>query len=75
MELVRCRDGGMAPGVIVCRHLAEGASREWIEIPTPLGESNDYLCPECFEKGPEGLTEDDLVLICLHCAREMRGQE
>jgi hypothetical protein len=70
MPLVQCSDGKMAPGCVVCRHLADGLSSEWIEIPMEGEEVSDYLCPECIEKGPEGIPESDLRSFCMHCARK-----
>ena len=74
VSLIRCADGDMAPAVIVCRPRAGGTSREWIEVPTDGSEASDWLCPECFDKGPEVLTVDDLAAVCMHCARRMREE-
>jgi hypothetical protein len=62
----------MAPMIIVCRHLLDGTSKEWVELPDPDEECSDFLCPECFERGPDRLTTEELAAVCMHCARRMR---
>jgi hypothetical protein len=71
-KLIQCRDGKFAPWGIVCRHLLDGKSNEWIQLPQPDGgETYDYLCRECFEKEPGSQDMDDLAACCFHCTRRM----
>jgi hypothetical protein len=78
MSLILCKDGRLAPAVIICRHLHEGTSTTWVEIPAPGQDDPDYFCPGCvgrfIELGATGAfpDDDDLVAVCLHCARERR---
>lgn len=72
MPLIQCGDGGLAPAVIVCKHLLDGKSRTWC----PVGRSDtevehDWLCPKCLERFPDkDLSE--LEAVCLHCARRLK---
>jgi hypothetical protein len=72
-NLVKCADGGMAPAVIVCRHLLAGASRHAFAVPLVEGQDDpDLLCPECVVRIKE-LPPGDLVVLCLHCRRKLMG--
>jgi hypothetical protein len=71
--MLLCRDHKYAPGAIVCRHLVEGSSHAWVQLPAQNGEEmDDWLCRECFLKGPSHLSVDDLLYICIHCVRDLR---
>jgi hypothetical protein len=71
-NLIRCADGRWAPACILCVHLCDGQSDQWVQLPQPDGgEVFDYLCPECFEKGPDALELDDLRSCCFHCANRL----
>jgi hypothetical protein len=72
MSLIKCSDGKWAPAVIACIHVTDGTATEYVKVPSPEpgSEMDDCLCPYCFEKGPHGLSIDDLVTVCMHCLRE-----
>jgi hypothetical protein len=76
-KLIQCADGKWAPWVVVCRHLLDGEADEWFQLPQPDGgEVFDYMCRECFLKGPDNVGIDDLRACCFHCIRreiEERG--
>jgi hypothetical protein len=73
MNLIHCGDGKMAPASMLCRHLVNGESDRWIQLPQPDGgEVFDYLCPKCLHRASmHNLGVEDLVTYCFHCAREM----
>jgi len=68
-ELITCDVHGLVPGVIVCRHLVDGESKEW--RPVTGGENNDWICPKCGDLYPN-IPIDDLRSICMYHARVMR---
>lgn len=73
-KLILCGDHKYAPWCIVCNHLADGTAKEFVRVPMSEagdGQLDDWLCPECFQKGPHGLTTDDLQSVCIHCARRL----
>jgi len=73
-NLIRCSDGRMAPASIICRHLLNGESSEWVELPQPDGgEVFDYMCGDCIRKGPPP-DADDLLACCFHCTRRMMAE-
>jgi len=74
-NLIKCEDGKYAPWCVVCVHLLEGTSHRWIRIPMQDGRPDDWLCPACFAKGPDGLGVDDLAALCIHCVRKRQRQE
>jgi hypothetical protein len=80
MSLIRCKDGRLAPAIIICRHLFDGSSSIWVEAPTPGREMPDYFCPDCLARFIKlGASEafpddDDLFPACMHCAGELRRQ-
>jgi hypothetical protein len=62
----------MAPAVIVCRHLLDGTSREWVEIvPDDHQEVSDWICRDCAERFPD-IPVEDLRSVCMHCCRAFR---
>jgi hypothetical protein len=75
--LIQCSNDGWAPWAIVCTHLMDGESREW--VPIDLSEDDkreidsDWLCPECAEKLHEE-NIDNLRPVCIHCLRKIRKQ-
>src|SRR5262249_57420864 len=74
MNLIECGEHGMAPGCVICTHLAEGASNEW--HPVDNGEAtnegaSDWLCPRCFSK-MTATSLDDIRTVCLHCVRRLQ---
>jgi hypothetical protein len=73
LKLITCKVHGRVPGCIVCRHLVEGTATEWRPVlPEDEGDQTDWICPECGDKFPE-IPLDDLRLICIFHARELRG--
>lgn len=74
MSLIECGDGRYAPAVMVCVHLLEGESEEWCAVPSgDLEVEHDWLCSECYGRF-ESLGVDEMQLVCMHCANEMREQ-
>ncbi len=57
------------PGAIVCVHLLRGESKDWRPVP----DFGDWLCPACLSRWPY-LDEDDVRLVCRHCAIDLRTQ-
>jgi hypothetical protein len=73
--MLRCHDGRMSPMVIKCEHICNGTAAEYIRIRNcdPDGETDDYLCPTCYElhEGEGDETNlDGLTAICLDCVRK-----
>jgi hypothetical protein len=68
--LVECGDHKRAPGVVVCRHLLNGESREWCPVVNEGEECYDWSCPECRKK--YGMNFEDFDAVCLHCVRELQ---
>ena len=77
-KLITCHVHGRVPFCIVCRHLVEGTAMEWRPVlprpgvPEDEGLQTDWICPECGDKFPE-IPLDDLRLLCIFHARELRG--
>lgn len=75
-ELVKCGDHGLAPSGVICKHLHKKTSVQWLPVKffTEAGE-NDWICPKCFCDDVLGGNVDmkDLVVLCIHCLREVRG--
>jgi hypothetical protein len=69
--LVECRDHKLAPGVVVCRHLLNGQSREWCPVGGESPECYDWLCPECGKDFPD-IGVEDLHTVCVHCIRALQ---
>ena len=71
-NLIMCGDHKMAPWSIVCVHLVDGSSREWMPIDSTFPEVDfDWVCPDCYST----ITEPDisrLKAICIHCVRYLR---
>ena len=83
-HLIHCADDGLVPWAIVCRHLLDGLSREWIPVPVEDGRpvANDRLCPACYRghylgydraKDPAAAAAD-LATVCVHCVGEMLAE-
>jgi hypothetical protein len=70
-NLIKCGDHSYAPWCIVCRCIYYGTAKEYVRIPMGEGQQDDYLCPKCFDKGPEGHTLDDIRAVCIYCARKL----
>jgi hypothetical protein len=74
MPLVRCGDHRYAPGVIACKHLFEGESETWCPVVSGDPEvDHDWLCPECLKEFPN-VDANDLVSVCIHCARRLKSR-
>ena len=70
-KLIKCGDHKWAPMSIVCRHIIRGMADEYVRLPALPGEQDDFVCPACFALGPDGLEADDLLAVCIHCARQL----
>jgi hypothetical protein len=70
--LVVCGDHKLSPGVVVCRHLLDGESREWCPVAIEGEECYDWICPECRKKYPVGTDFGDFDAVCLYCVRELQ---
>ena len=79
-ELIQCADGTYAPGIMICKHLSEGKSSEWIQWHNPEidAEVCDYLCPKCFARlaahGSRVIDKLPILIACMHCVRELIGK-
>lgn len=72
MPLIECGDHSYAPAVIICTHLMEGESHSWCPIDSTDPEiEHDWLCPTCLKHIPF-IDADDLVVVCMHCARRLK---
>lgn len=72
---------GKSPWSVVCVHLIEGTSREWIPIESIIPEVDfDWICPKCLElcDDEDGLNPgnnlENLRPVCIHCVRTMRKE-
>ncbi len=75
INLIQCADDGWAPWSIVCIHLIEGTSKEWVHIKLREDDlrevDGDWVCPDCYEN-IENPNIDDLRPICMHCVRKLK---
>lgn len=72
--LIECGDHKYAPWCVVCIHLINGTAQECVRVPMSQvgdGQQDDWLCPRCVEKGPDGIQLDEIRCVCIHCAREL----
>lgn len=78
-DLIRCGGHGFAPWHIVCVHLVEGTSKDWVAIPLRPDDGrevdSDWLCPDCADEYDAGINIDKLKPVCMHCVRKLRGVE
>jgi hypothetical protein len=60
--------------VIVCKHLYEGTAYQWRAIIDPENPDAepDWICPDCGTRYPDSISLDDLVPVCVDCARKLR---
>ena len=74
-ELIQCDNHKNAPTGLICIHLADHTSTEWVRVPQePGGEfENDFLCPACLQNFPK-LRLADLRALCIHCIRKLRQE-
>ena len=78
-KLIPCADGTSAPGIVICKHLSEGKSSEWIQWHNPEidAEVCDYLCPRCFARlaahGSRVIDKLPLLIACMHCVLKLIG--
>ena len=71
-RLIKCDYHNDAPVCFVCTHIRVGSTQECVRIPTSqTGDAlqDDWLCIGCFEKRQYGVGVNDLLTICIHCAR------
>jgi len=73
-NLIECGDHQWSPWSIVCVHLMEQTSKDWVPIDSNFPEvDHDWVCPECEKKMMEPEI-DDLRCICIHCVRILRRE-
>jgi hypothetical protein len=74
-KLIKCKHG-WRPWSIVCVHLLDANSMEWIPLPQDQGSKyNDWLCPECYrnwEKIVKDHNLEDIRPICVDCVETIR---
>lgn len=73
-KLIKCKHG-WRPWSIVCVHLLDASSMEWISLPQEDCADKDWLCPVClanWEKIVEEHNLDDIRPICVDCVGEIR---
>jgi hypothetical protein len=73
-KLIQCGDHKMAPWSVVCIHLLDGISEEWLRQPGEDGDQDDWLCPSCAAKGAEQVPVEELKAVCIHCVRELQAR-
>lgn len=77
-DLIQCGGHGLVPWHIVCNHLIEGTSNDWVLVPLADDDGRDvegdYLCPECDkEHMRDELDIAKLQAVCMHCVRRLRA--
>ncbi len=70
-NLIQCSDHKWAPFCIVCNHIFNATAKECFRLSGEGSRQDDWLCPDCFRKGPHNLKETDLHAVCIHCARKL----
>jgi hypothetical protein len=75
-DYIKCKHGKRRWS-IVCMHLLDGSSMEWIPIPqlNSRRKLNDWVCPECdrqFEKMMQAGDISKLRPICVDCVETIR---
>jgi hypothetical protein len=74
-DLIKCKHG-WRPWSIVCVHLLNGSSTDWIPIPqNRKGDSFDWICPKCdkrWEEMVEKFNIDDVRPVCIDCVADIR---
>ena len=77
-QLIQCGDHSWAPWSVICVHLMEGDSKEWMAMPSVHPEvDHDFICPACHEQGGEVGWEammDKLKAVCIHCVRKLQAE-
>lgn len=76
---IKCGDHEMRRWAIVCIHLCEGTSREWISLHNSSEEDAplDWLCPKCFaqrERIEEEVDITNLRPVCVMCVQRIRAR-
>jgi hypothetical protein len=74
-KLIQCGDHKDAAWGLICVHLANQTSTDWVRVPQEPGEDfqNDFLCPACIKAFPN-LSPKDLQAVCIHCIRRLRQE-
>jgi hypothetical protein len=75
LKITPCSLHAGASWSVVCIHLAEGASHEWVRVDSTDGNEDDWVCPECLAKGVDHLPIEDLRLVCVLCVRELHARD
>lgn len=74
-NLIQCGDHKMAPWSVVCIHLIQSESNEWIPIESTSPEVDyDWTCPECVPEPNKEINIENLRPVCIHCVRKLRKE-
>jgi hypothetical protein len=83
INLIQCGDHAWAPWHIVCVHLIRNPKQDWnlIELSDDDGREveGDYLCDKCCDyvrkKGQKAFEklQDQMRPVCMHCCRNLKG--
>lgn len=74
VRYIQCGDHKKRRWQIVCIHLCEGISHEWVEMATGT-DLPDYLCPSCAANNERILRKHDLKdlrPVCVMCVERIR---
>jgi hypothetical protein len=74
IDLIQCKHGKL-PWRIVCVHLINGSSTEWIPIVYSDSDFNDWACPECEKQWDEFMEKtklDYVAPVCIRCIDDIR---
>jgi hypothetical protein len=75
-RLIECRDHGQVLPAVMCRHLMDDSSLEWVEMPAvpDLGdEFRDWRCYRCARQPAADLAAaGELRLVCMQHARAVQ---
>jgi hypothetical protein len=72
-KLITCGAHKYAPWCAVCMHPCDGTAKEAGRVPMGDGCQDDWLCPDCFRKGPDRIEIEDIRCVCIHGARDLTG--
>lgn len=74
-HMVKCQTHGLRPGAIVCSHLAERGTAEWLGfVPGPVDAAPEAFCEACDSKArleDWEPTAEQLQLVCLECFEDI----
>ena len=70
--LISCGDHKLAPWSIVCVHLMNQMSKDWVPIKSNHPEVDfDWVCTEC-AKTISNPDIENLRCVCIHCTQQLR---